>query len=86
MEDSFQQAGFREVQLRVIQAPLRLTDAAECIRFEQESYGALQQMLAGVSDAERAATWEEVRQALLPIEVPERFESPGELLVGAATA
>jgi ubiquinone/menaquinone biosynthesis C-methylase UbiE len=86
MEDAYQLAGFRDVQIRVIQAPLRLADAAECVRFEQESYGALQQMLAGLSEAEREATWQEVHQALTQFEDPDGFESPCELLVGAATS
>ena len=86
MEEAFQQAGFRDVQIRVIQAPLRLADAAECVRFEQEAYGALQEMLARLSDAEREATWQEVHQALLPFEGPDGFESPCELLVGAAAS
>jgi ubiquinone/menaquinone biosynthesis C-methylase UbiE len=86
MEDAYRRAGFRDVRMRVIQAPLRLADAAECARFERESYGALQQMLAGLSEAEREATWEEVRQALTQLEGPGGFESPGELLVGAATS
>lgn len=86
MEAAYQQAGFQDVQTRVIQAPLRLADAAECVRFERESYGALQQMLAGLSEAEREATWQEVQQALTPFEGPGGFESPCELLVGAATS
>lgn len=85
MEGAYHQAGFRDVQLRVIQAPLRLADAAECVRFEQESYGALQEMLAGVSEAERVATWQEVHQELTKLEGPGGFDSPGELLVGVAT-
>ncbi len=86
MEEAFQQAGFRDVQIRVIQAPLRLAAAAECVHFERESYGALQEMLSGVSVAEREATWQEVQQALLPLEGPDGFESPCELLVGAAAS
>jgi ubiquinone/menaquinone biosynthesis C-methylase UbiE len=86
MEGAFQQAGFQDAQIRVIQAPLRLADAAECVRFEQESYGALQEMLAGVSEAEREATWQEIQQALAQFEGPDGFESPCELLVGAAAS
>ena len=84
MEEAFQQAGFRDVQMRVIQAPLHLADTAECVRFEQESYGALQEMLAGLSEAAREATWQEVHQALTQFEGPDGFESPCELLVGVA--
>jgi ubiquinone/menaquinone biosynthesis C-methylase UbiE len=86
MEDVFHRAGFRDAQIRVIHAPLRLADAAECVRFEQESYGALQEMLVGLSEAEREATWQEVQHALTQVEGPDGFESPCELLVGAAAS
>jgi ubiquinone/menaquinone biosynthesis C-methylase UbiE len=86
MEDAFQQAGFRDVQIRVIQAPLRLANTAECVHFEQESYDALQEMRAGVSEAEREATWEEIQQALTQLKHSNGFESPCELLVGSAAS
>jgi SAM-dependent methyltransferase len=85
MEDALRQAGFTEIESRVVPAPLRLASADECLRFEQESFGALRTMLAGVSDVERAAAWEEIRQELLRLDGPAGFESPSELLVGAAT-
>jgi ubiquinone/menaquinone biosynthesis C-methylase UbiE len=86
MENAYHQAGFWDAQIRVIHAPLRLANAAECTQFEQESYGALHEMLAGVSEAEREATWQEVRQAMTQLEGPGGFESPCELLVGAAAS
>lgn len=39
MKDAFQQAGFRDVETRIIAVPLRFTTADECLRFEQESFG-----------------------------------------------
>jgi ubiquinone/menaquinone biosynthesis C-methylase UbiE len=84
MEDAYQQAGFHHSQTRAIPAPLRMSTALECVRFEREAYGALQEMLAGVSEAEQEATWEESRQELAQLEGPGGFESPCELLVGAA--
>lgn len=84
MEEALRQAGFRDIDVRVVAAPLRFASVDECLRFEQESFGALQQMLAGVSEEERTATWEEIRQELRRLEGPAGFESPSELLVGAA--
>jgi len=43
-------------------------------------------MLAGLSEAEREATWQEVQQALTQLEGSDGFESPSELLVGAAAS
>lgn len=85
MEGTLRQAGFAEVETRVVAAPLRFAAADECLRFEQESFGALHEMLAGVSEVERAATWEEIRQELRRWEGTAGFESPSELLIGAGT-
>ena len=41
-------AGFVDIDVRRVGAPLRLSSAAECVRFERESFGALHQMLAGL--------------------------------------
>ena len=47
---------FHDIQTRTVPAPLHLPSADECVRFERESFGALHQMLAGVSEAERPAS------------------------------
>jgi SAM-dependent methyltransferase len=77
-------AGFVEVDVRALAAPLRLASAAECVRFERESFGALHQMLAGMSADGQAAAWREVTDALSEFERPDGFVAPCELLVVAA--
>lgn len=62
-----------------------MTSAAECLRFERESFGALHQMLAGLDEAGREAAWQEVGEALGEFEDADGFTGPCELLVGAAT-
>jgi hypothetical protein len=62
-----------------------MSSAAECVRFECESFGALHQMLPGLTDAEREAAWEEIEQTLRDFEGPHGFEGPCELLVGVGT-
>jgi SAM-dependent methyltransferase len=42
---AFEQAGFSDVSVQTVPSPLRMTSAAECLRLQQESYGALHQML-----------------------------------------
>lgn len=83
LEAAYQRAGFRDIQTRVIPAPLRLTSVSECVRFERESFGALHQMMSGLSEAEREETWREIEQELGQFESTERFEGPCELVVGA---
>lgn len=79
------QAGFRDVEVRAVDSPLRLPTAAECVRFERESFGALHQMMAGLGEAERDEVWREIHEALQPYESPEGFVGPCEMLVGAGT-
>ncbi|HEX8288056.1 MAG TPA: class I SAM-dependent methyltransferase [Pyrinomonadaceae bacterium] len=83
LEAAYQRAGFRDIQTRVVSAPLRLASAAECIRFEKESFGALHQMMSGLSEAEREETWREIEQELKQFEGAKGFEGPCELVVGS---
>jgi SAM-dependent methyltransferase len=77
-------AGFVGVDVRVLPAPLQLASAEECVRFERESFGALHQMLAGLSADAQAAVWQEITDALTEFEGPDGFVAPCELLVVAA--
>jgi hypothetical protein len=82
LETAFSKAGFRDIQVRVVPSPLRLPSAAECVRFERDSFGALHQMLAGVPEAERPSVWEEIEQALKTFEGADGFVGPCEMVVG----
>lgn len=81
LEDAYRRAGFRDIQLRTINAPVRTTSAAECVRFEKESFGALHTMLAGLSKADQDAAWQEIHGGLRQFEGPNGFEGPCELIV-----
>ena len=83
LEAAYQQAGFHDVKIRIVPAPLRLSSAAECVRFERESFGALHQMLAGLSETEREAVWQEIQAALQLFESTSGFMGPCELVVGS---
>lgn len=80
-----QQAGFRDVEVRKVDSPVRLASASECVRFERESFGALHQMMAAMSERERTETWTEIEAALRKFETGEGFVGPCEMLVGAGT-
>ncbi len=81
----FEQAGFRDVTVEEVPAPLRLASAADCVRFERESFGALHQMLATVPPERHPAVWAEIEDALRRFESAEGFLGPCELLVVGAT-
>jgi ubiquinone/menaquinone biosynthesis C-methylase UbiE len=80
-----EQAGFKDVEVRSIDSPVRLPSAAECVRFERESFGALHQMMAAMSERDRAETWEEIASALGKFETDQGFVGPCEMLVGCGT-
>ncbi|WP_028660086.1 class I SAM-dependent methyltransferase [Nocardioides insulae] len=80
-EAAYRDAGFVDVTVRRIPSPLRLESAAECVRFQRESFGALHAMLAAVTDAERSAAWSEIEDTLSQFEGPEGFVGPCEMLV-----
>lgn len=81
---ALQRAGFHHVTVEKVDAPVRLPSAAECVRFERESFGALHQMMATLSEAERADTWAEIEHELAQFQDRDGFVGPCELLVGAA--
>ena len=66
-------------------APLRTISAAECVRFERESFGGLHQMLAGLEPTAREEAWCEIEDSLLAFERDGSFAGPCELLVAAGT-
>jgi SAM-dependent methyltransferase len=81
LEKAFSQAGFRNIEVSKIDAPVRVSSAAECLQFEQESFGALHQMLSGLSDTEQDDAWYEIEEALGQFENNGQFEGPCEMLV-----
>jgi hypothetical protein len=81
IEDAFRQADFREVGSRLVPAPLRMAHARDYVRFARESFGALHQMLAGLTPAQREEAWQEITTELACFEGPEGFQGPCELIV-----
>ena len=64
-------AGFTDIEVRALAAPLQTTSADECVRFERRSFGALHQMLAGLDETAREDAWREIASEL------KRFEQNG---------
>lgn len=78
-------AGFNDVKVERVDAPVRLGSALECLQFEQESFGALHQMLSGLSAPEKDDAWTEIEEALGAFESQGEFVGPCELLVVSGT-
>jgi len=85
LEKAFVDAGFHNVEIQTIDAPLRMESALECLQFEQESFGALHQMLSGLSATEQDDAWAEIETALREYEEDGQFTGPCEMLVASAS-
>jgi SAM-dependent methyltransferase len=86
IEAALERAGFTGIEVRRVDAPVLLSSTAEFVRFARESFGALHQMLAGLSEPEREEAWSEIVRELSRYETASGFEGPCELLVVAGTA
>lgn len=84
-EAAYERAGFVDVTVTAVPSPVRLSSAAECVQFERDSFGALHQMLSGVTDGERADAWREIEETLAQFEGPDGFVGPCEMLVVSGT-
>jgi SAM-dependent methyltransferase len=78
-------AGFRDIEETVISAPVVFPKAADCLRFERESFGALHQMLSGLDPEAQESVWAEIGDALSEFETADGFNGPCELVVAAGT-
>jgi ubiquinone/menaquinone biosynthesis C-methylase UbiE len=81
IDDLFRRIGFREVGSRAMLSPLRLPRAADCVRFARESFGALHQMMIGLSPDQRDEAWQEIHHELTRFEGTNGFVGPCELIV-----
>lgn len=81
IEKAFEQAGFINVKSELVDSPLQLSSASECLRFEKESFGALHQMMSNLSNEEREAIWKEIERELQTFESEKGFSGPCEMVV-----
>ena len=85
LEQAFIKAGFKDVAVKAVDAPLRVVSAAECLKFERESFGALHQMLSGLTGDEKDQAWQEIEDRLREFEGEDGFKGPCELLIAVGT-
>ena len=81
IEKAFMQAGFINVKSVLVDSPLHLPFAKDCVQFERESFGALHQMLSVLSDSEKQTVWEEIELELKKFETEKGFVGPCEMVV-----
>ena len=81
LADVLRKAGFSDIREKTVAAPLVLPSAAECTRFERESFGALHQMLSGLSSESQDTVWAEIEMKLKTFETEAGFSGPCELVI-----
>lgn len=81
LEVAFGAAGFIDVEVECVEAPLRLASAAECVRFHRDSFASLHAMLEDLDRAAQEETWEEIESELRAFEDADGFSGPCRLLV-----
>jgi SAM-dependent methyltransferase len=86
LRDALARAGFQDIKEQRVSAPLKMKSAADCLRFEKESFGALHTMLAGLDASGKDAAWTEIASELRKFETSSGFEAPCELIVIAGRA
>jgi SAM-dependent methyltransferase len=85
--EALRDAGFVDIVVERMEAPVQLSSAAECVAFERASFGALHQMMSTMTEPDRLDTWREIEVELRQFERGGGFVGPCELLVaGAASA
>ncbi len=85
IEAAYERAGFADVEVRRMAAPLRLASAAECVRFERESFGRCTRCSPASARRSARRRGRRSRWRSSSSRGPDGFAGPCELLVAGAT-
>jgi SAM-dependent methyltransferase len=83
---AFEQAGFHDVGVEVVSVTWHFPSLDAALDNLRAAQPLLMKILADLSPADQARTWDEIRQALGQYAGPDGFAGPGEYLVVAGTA
>ena len=86
LRDAFQQAGFRDVDVRPVPFVYRFPSLADALRNVQDAQPLLVKLLGELSEDDRTAAWAEINQTLQPFVGPDGFAAPGEALIVVGVA
>lgn len=86
LRDAFQQAGFRDVDVRPVPFVYRFPSLADALRNLEEAQPLLVKLLGELSEDDRAAAWAEINQTLQPFVGPDGFAAPSEALIVVGVA
>jgi len=86
LERLLSDAGYSNIESRIVTAPLKLTKADDALAMIQEAFGAYRAVVADLSHDEKAAAWSEVLTALSQFEGAEGFRTEFEFIIGAGAS
>ena len=84
--DVYQQAVFREVDVRPVPFVYRFPSLAEALRNLEEAQPLFVKLLDELSAADRATAWAEIERTFQPFVGRDGFEGPSEALIAVGTA
>lgn len=86
LEQKFETAGFRDIELHSLTLPVRLASAAECVRYLQDSSPGLKELLQPYSAEAQMDAWQAMQAELVEFESGNGFEVQHRILVAAGSA
>lgn len=81
LRDPFQQAGFRDVDVRPVPFVYRFPSLADALRSLEEAQPPLVKLLSELSEHDRAAAWAEISRTLQPFVGSDGFAAPSDALI-----
>lgn len=84
--DAFEQAGFREVDVRPVPFVYRFPSLADALRNLEEAQPLLVKLLDELNEDDRATAWAEINQTLQPFVGTDGFAAPSEALIAVGAA
>ncbi len=83
IEETFRSAGFVDVEVQRVDAPLRLASVEGYLGFLRTAAGPVMTILDRIDEASRRAAWAEIAEALAPFASPRGWEAPTGLLLAS---
>ncbi|MBC7727411.1 MAG: methyltransferase domain-containing protein [Microbacteriaceae bacterium] len=84
MAELLQRAGFVDIEIRTVPAPMRLPSSLHYIEFVRSAGLPIVQLLAALPEAAQRAAWDDMSAQLARFDTPGGWSGPNELLLCAA--
>jgi len=83
LERLLEEAGFEDVETRIMRAPLRLVSSADALELMRQAFGAFRAVISDLGEPKQEAAWADVGDYLTSLEGPQGFEVERTFIVGS---